>query len=198
MISWINSWAKGIIISVVIGKVICMILPDNSSRKYIKIIIGIFVVYTIISPIFSDISGKNIDEYININNYVETSANITNDKENLVNMDDSIKKIYCENLKNDLKNKLKEIGYISNDIGFIISDDGKYSIEKINIKIDEKVNSGGNNNVKTIVDNIKAVKVIVENGGKHSDEIIDDNDKNVIRDFVKQTYEVKDECIEVR
>ena len=48
----ISTWSRGIVISVIITIVIEMILPDNNSKKYIKIVLGIFVVYSIISPVF--------------------------------------------------------------------------------------------------------------------------------------------------
>ena len=51
MISWISSWAQGIIMAVIIGAIIEMILPEGNSKKYVKIVIGVYILFTIISPV---------------------------------------------------------------------------------------------------------------------------------------------------
>ena len=45
MISFISSWAQGIIVSSVIATIIILILPEGSSKKYIKVILGIYILY---------------------------------------------------------------------------------------------------------------------------------------------------------
>ena len=37
-----------------------MILPEGNSKKYIKVVIGIYVLFTIVSPNITKISGKEI------------------------------------------------------------------------------------------------------------------------------------------
>ena len=37
MLEWFRSWATGIIIAVIIATIIEMILPNSTSKKYIKI-----------------------------------------------------------------------------------------------------------------------------------------------------------------
>ena len=123
MIDWFRTWSKGIVVAVIIATIIEMILPDNTSKKYIKIIIGIFIVYTIISPVINQFTGKDISEYIEINEYIETSSNVVESNEISQSTTTSIKKIYAQNLENDLKTKLKEKGYIAGNVVISISDD---------------------------------------------------------------------------
>ncbi len=58
MISSISSWAEQIIIAVIIATILEMILPKGNSKKYIKTVIGIYILYTIISPIITYISRR--------------------------------------------------------------------------------------------------------------------------------------------
>ncbi|MBR1802590.1 MAG: hypothetical protein IJ777_01275 [Clostridia bacterium] len=37
--AWFSSWAQGIVVSVIIGTIIEMILPEESSQKYIKVVV---------------------------------------------------------------------------------------------------------------------------------------------------------------
>ena len=174
MLEWFKSWATGIVIAVIIATIIEMILPNSTSKKYIKIIIGIFIVYTIISPVIGSFKGEDLNNYIKVENYIQSNSNALKTNEVSDNAQSSIKKIYSQNLQNDLKTKLKEKGYISNNINISISNDDKYNIERIDIKVDEKVTNSNQDEkqVKTIVDNIKAIKIKVKKDDSQNNAII--------------------------
>lgn len=192
MLEWFRSWATGIVIAVIIATIIEMILPNSTSKKYIKIIIGIFMVYTIISPVIGSFKGEDLNNYIKVENYIQSSSNALQTNEVSDNAQSSIKKIYAQNLQNDLKTKLKEKGYISNNINISISNDDKYNIERIDIKVDEKVTNSNQDEkqVKTIVDNIKAIKIKVKKDDSQNNAIITENDKNEIKEYIKQIYQI--------
>ena len=192
MLEWFRSWATGIVIAVIIATIIEMILPNSTSKKYIKIIIGIFIVYTVISPVIGSFKGEDLNNYIKVENYTQSSSNALQTNEVSDNAQSSIKKIYAQNLQNDLKIKLKEKGYISNNINISISNDDKYNIERIDIKVDEKVTNSNQDEkqVKTIVDNIKAIKIKVKKDDSQNNAIITENDKNEIKEYIKQIYQI--------
>ena len=192
MLEWFRSWATGIVIAVIIATIIEMILPNSTSKKYIKIIIGIFIVYTVISPVIGSFKGEDLNNYIKVENYIQSSSNALQTNEVSDNAQSSIKKIYAQNLQNDLKIKLKEKGYISNNINISISNDDKYNIERIDIKVDEKVTNSNQDEkqVKTIVDNIKAIKIKVKKDDSQNNAIITENDKNEIKEYIKQIYQI--------
>ena len=192
MLEWFKSWATGIVIAVIIATIIEMILPNSTSKKYIKIIIGIFIVYTIISPVIGSFKGEDLNNYIKVENYIQSNSNALKTNEVSDNAQSSIKKIYAQNLQNDLKTKFKEKGYISNNINISISNDDKYNIERIDIKVDEKVTNSNQDEkqVKTIVDNIKAIKIKVKKDDSQNNAIITENDKNEIKEYIKQIYQI--------
>ena len=192
MLEGFRSWATGIVIAVIIATIIEMILPNSTSKKYIKIIIGIFIVYTIISPVIGSFKGEDLNNYIKVENYIQSNSNALKTNEVSDNAQSSIKKIYSQNLQNDLKTKLKEKGYISNNINISISNDDKYNIERIDIKVDEKVTNSNQDEkqVKTIVDNIKAIKIKVKKDDSQNNAIITENDKNEIKEYIKQIYQI--------
>ncbi len=192
MLDWFRSWSKGIVVAVIIATLIEMLLPDNTSKKYIKIIIGIFVVYTIISPVINQFTGNDINEYLEIDDFIQTSSNVVQINEISQNTNQSIKKIYSQNLENDLKTRLKTKGYIAGNVTVTISNDESYNIERIDLKIDEKVQSNEDNiqEVHTIVDNVKSISIKITNQEPQDDSIIDDNDKNEIKEYLKNTYEI--------
>ena len=44
-----------------IATILEMILPEGKNKKYIKKIIGIYILFAVLSPIISKITGKEID-----------------------------------------------------------------------------------------------------------------------------------------
>ena len=199
MIDWFRAWSKGIVCAVIIGTLIEMILPDNNSKKYIKIIIGIFVVYTIISPVIEQFSGSNLDDYIELDEYIEASSNSIADKNSLSDKaSSSIKRIYIQNLQSDIKTRLKEKGYIADNINIGISNDDSYNIEKLEISISEKIAvDEGEKQAKSIVDSIRYIKVKIEDNSENKGGVIDDNDKNTIKKIIKENYDIPESNIHI-
>ena len=70
MIDFLSNWAQGIIVAVIIATIIEMILPNGSSKKYVKVVVGIYILFTIISPIITKFSSNNF----NINDILDTKA----------------------------------------------------------------------------------------------------------------------------
>ena len=74
MIEFFKSWCEGIIIAVVISIIIESILPEGSIKKYVKVIISIYIVFTILNPILGKLD-TNLDFVNNINlASIETSS----------------------------------------------------------------------------------------------------------------------------
>lgn len=197
MVNWFNTWSKGIVGAVIIATLMEMIIPNNNSKKYIKILLGIFIVYTIISPIIDFFSKENINEYIDFDKYIEASSNAISDEKKEVNSNyNAVQNIYIKGIQNDIRAKLKTKGYIADEINVQISEDGSYNIELIKINISEKNETNNENNVRSIIDNIRAVVINID-GGNEQNQIIDENDKHIIKQYLNSQYNVGEEKIQV-
>lgn len=169
MITFFKSWCEGIIIAVIISIIIESILPEGSNKKYIKVVIGIYIVFTILNPILGNkIDNVNFDNVLDLDMSKEIATVNTKDIQNLYA--NGIE----ENLKNDLEN---EFGYVINTIEIIF--DEKYeNIEKINLSIK-------NNNIQ----NIEKVEI-----GQNKKEKQTDNYDNV-KKYILENYEVTENKI---
>lgn len=123
MINFFVECVESIIIAIIFVIIIEMLLPDGSNKKYIKMISGIYLMFTILNP-FLELFDKEIDLdlFKNMEN-VETSSNIS---------DDYLKKYYTESFKSAIKGNLKELGY---DIDEIILELDETNSEIIQIRI---------------------------------------------------------------
>ena len=62
MINAISSWASQLVFSLIIVTIIEMILPDNKIKKYVKTVIGVYIIFCIISPFINQAEIENILE----------------------------------------------------------------------------------------------------------------------------------------
>lgn len=197
MVNWFNAWSKGIVGAVIIATLMEMIIPNNNSKKYIKILLGIFIVYTIISPIMEFFSKEDINEHIKFDDYIEASSNaVYNETEEQDRNNNAVQNIYIKGIQNDIITKLRGKGFIADKVDVQISQDGSYNIELIKINISDKIKTNNEKDARTIVDNIKAIVINIE-GNNNKNQIIDDNDKHTIKQYLNSEYKVGEEKIQV-
>lgn len=112
MISWFSSWAKGIVLSVVIVTILEMIMPEGKNKKYIKIVMGVYIMFCIVSPIISKITNSEISLDIGkYENILETESSIqANADLNMVN-NQNIENIYLNSIKTNVKEEVERKGY---------------------------------------------------------------------------------------
>ncbi len=190
MISWFNGWAKGIVLAVVIVTILEMILPDTKNKKYIKIVMGVYVTFTIISPIISKLTGNNftidVSKYDSFNN--SNNVQSVNNIKNINNQ--SIQNLYLNTIKTDIQEELNTEGYTATKID-ITAD---INIEKEEAKI-HKINLEAYKNI----DENKVKKVNkVEIGAKEEKQdnnVLSDGEIHKLKEIINKKYEIEKEKI---
>ena len=128
-----------------------MILPNNKTKKYVKMVMGIYLLFNIISPIIKNKEVFNINQF-DINNYKDqyTSADLESNIDQ-TSMDKRLKEIYIDELEKDITTKLESKGYIVNSCNVdatLSEDEENADITKIVLDIEETkddVNNTSNN-----------------------------------------------------
>ena len=62
MIDFLSTWAEKIVLSVIVISILEMLIPNNKMKKYIRVVMGIFILFNIISPLIEE------KDLINMNN----------------------------------------------------------------------------------------------------------------------------------
>lgn len=106
MINFISSWAEQIVLAVIIATIIELILPKNKNRKYIQMVIGVYVLFNIISPVIKNKEAISVENY-NIEKY-ETNSTYEIDQSS---MNERIEKIYLEELQKNTTSKFENAGF---------------------------------------------------------------------------------------
>jgi len=210
MVAFISSWAQGIIVAVIIASIIEMILPEGSSKKYIKVVIGVYILFVIVTPIVNQFSNNSnsidADSILNFENEENTlEVSSKNLEEKNVT---SIKSMYEMNLKSDIKNKIQSKGYIVQEVNVEISDDEKYSINKILVVVsgeqqsEETKDNGSKKKVVTIVEHVEKVKVDISKQNSESKEekkyTISEKKANNLKEYLSSQYDIAVKNIEIR
>lgn len=202
---FITSWVQGIIIAVIIGSIIEMLLPNGNSKKYIKVVIGVYIVFNIVSPIISKFTGSELklDSIIDINKYEDKLSSYEVDTKSLENTNSSnIKEIYILNLKKDIKAKVEDKGYIVNTIQIEIENTDEYKVKNIDMTLSKRENkeiSDENENINGIEK--VSIKVKIENNT--TEEIsemtrLTEKEKNEIKEYISSVYEVNKKNINIK
>lgn len=106
MLENLSTWTKSIVLAVIVVSILEMLLPNNKTKKYIKMVMGIFIIYNIISPLIKDKSALSFEE-IDINKY-ESNNTISTVEVNQESMDRRLEKLYIKELEKDITKKVEK------------------------------------------------------------------------------------------
>lgn len=210
MIEFLSSWAKSLGVTIVIVSILEMLLPNNKTKKYIKMVLGVYVIFNIIAPI---VKNKEILDLENIDSskYQTVETSIVNQ----TSMDERIKELYIDELEKDITKKVKEMGYkvTKCKVDAQISDnedDTKINKIKLNLKkieeIEQKEKKRENSTENKIVSEIQKIKKIdtkveiekekTDTTTKITEEITKVDVQNV-KKFLIEEYGVNEKCLEI-
>lgn len=204
MIEFLSSWAKGLGLAIVVVSILEMILPNNKTKKYIRMVMGVYILFTIISPFIKDkqtidVSNFEIEKY---NNYVSTSEKTTQ-----TSMDKRIEELYIDKLEKDISKKVKEQGYdiLNCEVEAKLNDSEENSeISKIKLQVKKNESNKVNDKLtleNKVVEEIQKIRPIntniVEREKSNKSEKITNEDKQKIKKFLMEEYGVKEKCLEI-
>lgn len=202
---FLNSWLQGIITAVVVTTIIEMILPSGNSKKYIKVVLGVYVVFNIITPVINQFfhSDFELSSILNIEEYtkkMETYEVNTKDSKIEKTNEQNIKEIYQSNLKKDMKAKLEEKGYEVRQIEVEIEDENSYEIKQVSLVL-EKRKETKEEKIETREAQVNILEIeeveieIGESKQKEKQEEKKDmteREKKEIKEYLTSVYEIKE------
>lgn len=211
MINFLSSWVKNLALALIIVSILEMILPNNKTKKYVKMVMGLYILFSIIAPFIENSSKFNLNN-IDFNSYIEgtkTTSSITEEVDQ-TSMDNRLNQIYKEELEKDITQKIEEKGYEVENckvVAHISQNDN--GIEKITLKISGKTSQNEENQENTIEDKIvtevqKIQKVdisIFKNGENEEQQEettnITKTDIKIIKDLLISEYGVSEKCLKI-
>ncbi len=201
MIENISLWAKNITLSVIMVSLFEMLLPNKKIKQYVNVVMGLYILFNIISPFV----GKNIS--INLDKIIEDSQTQATATETVdqTSMDKRLKEIGEEELKKDITKKVENLDFIVKncEVKLVIKEETK--IEKIVLQIEKKEEStqereetNAENKLVEEIQKIKEIQVGTKKEKKAKEnENITATDINQIKKMLMQEYEVSEKCLKI-
>ena len=217
MIEFLSSWAKSLGLAIIVISILEMLLPNNKTKKYVRMVFGIYIIFNIISPFVKnkdilDVSSYDFNEYIG--NY---TTNQTNEEQNSVN--NQIEEIYIRELEKDITQKVEELGYqvvTCNVYATLSSKNEENYIEEIVLTVEkneeQKNDQQGDETEKSetiedkLVKEIQKIKPVNTTVGKinktekeqeENTQNINNSDIQKIKKFLKEEYGVEETCLKI-
>ena len=200
MIEWLKDWTNSIIVAVIIAVIFELIIPSGNNKKYIKMVINLYVLFVIMNPLISkftglngiDINTKDYEKYFKSENIIETSVSLDSNK--LINSTAE------KTLKDNIKSKLQTVGYNITSIGINIDNDSgevkkiKLEVIKYNLKADNSINNTNNSTIN--INQIEEVNISNQNSNNKKDSLRKSDIKK-IKKIISEEYEITEENIEI-
>lgn len=189
MINWLRSWSNQVIVAVIIATIIEMILPEGNNKKYIKMIIGVYVLFTIIQPVITKLTGNEINfNDFNYSKYFKDTAQVSSSTEQFEDTNSKlIKQTYIDSIKRDIKQKIELKGFKLLNCELDITQDENL-LKNIELNL-EKIKKDENKNLnnKIQVNEVNIPKNIVSENKK---ETISDKDKEELKKYLSEEYKI--------
>ena len=207
MINSLTTWSKAIVMAVIVVSILEMLLPNNKTKKYVKMIMGLFILYNIISPFIKD---KNALKFEEDDLQTFTSTEMKTLEVDQESMDKRLEELYIQQIEKDITKKLEKKGYIVKTCKVqakIYNDEDTTGINKIKIKIekgevkeeekkeqDEEIE----NKLITTIQSIKKVDTRISKAeNTMGDVLLEKVDIQNIKQFLIKEYEVNEKCLEI-
>ena len=200
MIKFINSWAQGIILAVIIATIIEIIIPEGKNKKYVKTVIGLYILFTIIYPLITKISNNklNFDSII-----AKTSKEVSmydSKVANSIETNTYIENTYKNNLKEKIKGEIEENGYTVLDFNIYIETQNEETYEQINSIVLKLQKANKEQNTIKGVNKIEEINVNIKNNKTENlkkEKELTDSEIKTIKEYLNNMYSIEEERIHI-
>ncbi len=217
MIEFLSSWAKSLGLAIIVISILEMLLPNNKTKKYVRMVFGLYIIFNILSPFIRNKDILDVNSY-DLNEYIDHyTTSQTNETQNSVN--NQVEEIYIRELEKDITQKVESLGYqvtTCNVYATLSSKNEENYIEEIVLTVEKKEeqenNQQGNETEQTetiedkLVEEIQKIKPVNTTIGKinttnkeqaDNKTSINNVDIQKIKKFLKEEYGVEEKCLKI-
>lgn len=221
MVSFLSSWVKNLCLALIIVSILEMLLPNNKTKKYIKMVMGLYILFSIIAPFVENKDELKIDVEDLYGQYTVQKSE-TVEKTDQTSMDNRLNELYKQKLEKDVIQKVNDEGYEVEECNVKAHvSDSDTGIELITLKLKEKLteedtNLADDNSINSTdtienvlvseIQKIQKVKIgvsdnkITENtqGEENKqNQNITKADINKVKKLLKKEYGVSEKCLRI-
>ena len=198
MIQFLSSWAEQIVLAVIIATIIEIILPEGKNKKYVKTVIGVYILFTIIYPLINKFTKTNINTLIE-----NTTKQMSTYQENnslKIDTDKYIESTYKKKIEEDIRKRANEknLNITLLNVYIETEDENRYGmLNSLVMKVEKKETSKKNNDVNQIKEiniskNVQNNEII-----ENKDKTVTEKEVNEFKEYINATYYLEKEKIHI-
>lgn len=194
--NFISSWLENIVVLFILISITELVMPKGNMKKYVDLIIGILIIFTIITP-FAKLVNKdfNLDQAV-FNFSKQDDPSNGRDEGFYLEQEKQVEKLYKEKIKNQIKELIEEESpYIVIDMSVEILDgEERYGeIESVQLSIGENVKDAESKKIE--INKVEPIQIIGE-----SKDITDDNEEKYkeLKELIWKNYAIEKDKINIK
>lgn len=171
----ISNWIGTIVAACILVTIVQLLLPEGKNKKYVQLVCGLIITIMVVRPIVTFLNGGiRVDELMKENEKLWETTNVQFHAEEIQkSQNESIKKVYEDSLKEDIRVRLENQGYQLEEISLKMNPE-TFAPTELVMEVSEK------SKIKPVKINTKETQV------KLSQTEID-----TIKKELKETYQVE-------
>lgn len=194
MLLWLKNWVNQVIVAIIIAVIFELILPNGKNKKYIKMIINLYVLFVLVNPIVSKFidlndskfSEETLKKYFKQENTVKVNSEF--------NSKEIIQSTFEKTIKEDIKNKLSLKGYKTISLSiYIYNNEENMQIKSIDIEAIKEKNNKENNSSSNLINEIEKINI----GKKEEKNEISREEIEEIKNILSEEYSLDKSKINV-
>lgn len=205
MIESISKWASELVVALIVTTLIEMLLPENKIKKYVKTLIGVYIVFCIISPFVDEskvLSFENIEK--EFESYKKELKISELPKNKINNSEVSLESLYIEEFRKDVVTQVEKQGYEVKKCEIDIEIDAtkqNAGINKIYVCIGKKLIKEDKQNTNSIkIDEVQKVEISINpttNEDNNNENRIENEETLNLKKYLCEYYDISEEHVEV-
>ncbi len=197
-IGLISLWIKDIVILFTLISIAELVMPKGNMKRYIELVIGILIMFTIISP-FAKLMRYDFKFNNSIYNYTREQEKIKNEDGFYISQEETIKSLVIEKIKGEVLQIIMEnTDYIvlNIDIDLEIHRD-KEEIRYINLMLGNKEIEEDDDRIS--IDNVSTVKINQNSNGELLEKSTNEDKKyNKLKNLIGQRFSIDSEKVIIK
>lgn len=202
MIEAISNWAGELVVAMIVTTLIEMLLPDNKTKKYVKTLIGTYIVFCIISPFINE---NDVFSFESIEKDLESYSNDVQIQESQ-NSAISMESLYIEEFRKDVIENVEKLGYEVKKCEVDIEIDAtkeNAGINQIKLTIGEKQvqnNEEKKDTNEIKIEEVEKVEISINSTGNenNSNKNLEENEETKsVRTYLSNYYEISENRVKV-
>lgn len=193
IVNFISSWLKDIVVLFILISIAGLIMPKGNMKKYIDLVIGLLIIFTIISPFAKLIKMDfNLSEAVFNYSRPGNHLNISNE-EFYIEQEKQIESVYKDKIKSELIKLIEDQStYKVVDISIELFDSSdKYGeVEYLKLMVTE--DDINKNNIS-----IRKVEPVDIKGEKKKVQIDDENKYKDLKEIIETKYSISKNKINI-